>query len=313
VTAATGSLTLTAGAAQSINAFVLAGSAAVGAGKTGVGLSGSGVLSENKIAETIAAYINADTNTLVTAHGLSAASIAVSASDSSTIAAKAGAASLAAAFGGSVGVAISIGVSLARNAISNTVEAYISNLANAANTLNASTGAITLSATESASITALSAAASLAVGFGSTGGFAASGAGAQAENVILTKPTAHLDASVVKGAAAVGLTATDSSSITARILAASVAVGVGGTAGVGLSIGASLADNLIGYATSSSAKTPGEARAYVLNSTVTAGGALTITASDSATIDAKVLAGSVAVSGGTVGVGLAGAVTRATN
>ena len=54
-------------------------------------------------------------------------------------------------------------------------------------------------------------------------------------------------------------------------------------------------------------------RAYVSDSSIDAAGALTIMATESATIDAIVVAASVAISGGVVGASLSGAGAAATN
>jgi hypothetical protein len=72
----------------------------------------------NRISTHVQAYIEASQ--------IEANSVTLSAEDSSTIKAVAGAASLTGGFGG-VGVAVSIGVALAKNEISNQVEAYIAN------------------------------------------------------------------------------------------------------------------------------------------------------------------------------------------
>ncbi|MDX6677211.1 MAG: hypothetical protein QOE31_1263, partial [Solirubrobacteraceae bacterium] len=165
ITTTVGALTLSAGAAQTISALVISSSMAVGAGGNGAGLSGSGVLADNRIGVDVLAYIDTDAWGAI-ASGIAADAITLSATDRSSITATAGAASLAAAFGGANGLALSIGVSLARNEIHNSADAYIANVANSAATLNAKTGAITLTASANAAINALSFAASLAAGLG---------------------------------------------------------------------------------------------------------------------------------------------------
>ena len=108
------------------------------------------------------------------------------------------------------------------------------------------------------------------------------------------------------------LTATDTSIIEARILAASLAFSAGGLA-VGASIGVALAQNLIGWTLYGSSATPAETRAYITNSVLDVHGALTLSATGSQTIDAIVVAGSVAVAAGVIGVGLGGAGSSAIN
>ena len=301
-------LTQTAIADQSIDSLVLAGSAAVGVGGTaGVGLSGSGVLSENKIGVDVKSFIDGDGAT-----GIHADDVTLSAEDTSTISTFAGAASLAASLGGTVGFSGSIGVALARNTISTSVASYIANADGAAANPNdfgvtTTVGAIVLTADESAEIRATAAAASLAAGFGGTGGIALSGAGADATNVILTTTNAHIDNSVLNSFEDVVLVASNASSIIAEVIAASASVAVGGVAGFGASIGAARARNFIGFELDGT-PSPAEVQAYVLNSSIIAGGDLSQTATANETITAQVLSGSVAVSGGgAVGVGLSGA------
>ncbi|MEA5569032.1 DUF4347 domain-containing protein [Anabaena sp. UHCC 0399] len=284
-----GNLTLSATANGIITALVGAGSAAVaGGGTAGVGASGAGVSAENKIATLVKAFVNGDGAT-----GIQARTATLTASDSSTIKADAGAASIAASLGGTAGVSLSIGVALANNLISNEVEAFINN---ADNSFTTTTGGVSLSATTNANIQALSVAASLAAGFGGTAGVAISGAGAAAVNTILTKTNAYIKGSVINSAGAVSLTATNSATIDATIAAVSLSAGVGGTAGVGVSIGAAVANNFIGYDDNS--RQPAEVQAYIQNSSVTAGGDLTLNATSGGTITAKVGAGSVALAGG---------------
>ena len=236
---AAGDLSLTATASQTIGAVVLAGSAAVAAGGVGVAASGSGVSAENKIGVDVQASIDGDRE-----GGISADRVTLTATDTATISSLAGAASLAASLAGSVGASISIGVVLARNTITSEVEASIKNVDNK---LESTVGDIRLLADEGASIAAVSAAASFAAGFGGVAGIAVSGAGAEATNVILTKTNAYVQDSTLESAAAIQVDAANTSSIDAIIVAASAALSVGGTVGIGASIGAALATNLIGF------------------------------------------------------------------
>ena len=117
----TGALTVTALGAQSILATVLAGAVAIGGGgSTGVAVSGAGVYAENKIA--------ADTRALITgdgATGISAASVALRATDASGIQALAGAASIAVSLAGSNAISVALALSIAFNEVSNQVEAAV--------------------------------------------------------------------------------------------------------------------------------------------------------------------------------------------
>ncbi|MDA8435110.1 MAG: hypothetical protein M0Z98_03915, partial [Actinomycetales bacterium] len=176
---ASGALSIDALANQSIDALVLAGSAAIAGGAyAGVAVSGAGVSSDNRIVTHVKAFIDGDGAT-----GIRAARIALNAKDTSSIIATAGAVSLAAGFG-LAGVAVSIGVTMARNTIEDQVEAYIANADTGVTTTSASDGDIVVATSGAASIAALAAAASVAVG-GGLAGVGVSGAGAQATNVIL--------------------------------------------------------------------------------------------------------------------------------
>jgi len=115
---AVGALNQTAVSDQSIDALVVAGSAAASGGGVGVSVSGADAIAINTVTTDVKAFIEGDG-----ASGISAGSIAIKAEDTSSISAITGAASLAAGFGG-VGVAVSIGISLAFNEISNEVAAY---------------------------------------------------------------------------------------------------------------------------------------------------------------------------------------------
>ncbi len=260
---ATNSLTIHATSSQSIDTIVLSGSAAVGAaGAVGIAASGSGVYSENEIGVNTKAYIDGDGS--LRTPGIQASSIDVLAQDSSQISAVAGAVSLGAAFAGSVSVAVSVGVALAHNRIDSEVAAY---LANADNMVKTTSGAISVQALETASIDVIAAAASLAVAIGGDFGGAISGAGAEATNVILTGVNAYVSGSILDSAGAVTLNASNSASIHALIVAASVSAGVG-TVGIGASIGIALARNDIGW-------DPNTTQAYDYTSDQTLAGGLT--------------------------------------
>ncbi|HEV3341569.1 MAG TPA: hypothetical protein VG125_14480, partial [Pirellulales bacterium] len=202
--AAGGDLTATATASQTITATVVAASAAIAGGaKGGVGLSGAGANSTNKISMQVDAFIDGNGAT-----GVQAADIALTSHDTSLIKAVTVGASLAGAFGGNGGVAISIGVSLATDEIDNQVEALIENAPKVV-----SMGTITLDAQEQSGIHAVAVAASVGVGLSGKTGVAVSGAGANATNVILTKTNALIQNSSVTSHGNVDITANASSAI----------------------------------------------------------------------------------------------------
>ena len=197
------------------------------------------MLAENKIGVDVKAYIDG-----VKVGGITVASATLKAEDNSNISALAGAASLAASLGGTAGVSLSVGVALARNTITSDVEAYVSNATG--DGLETTSGVLKIESINTAVINATSIAASLSVGLGGTAGIAISGAGAEATNVILGSTKAYIQDSVIKTAGDVDVDANNRATIDATIVSASFSVAVGGTAGVGASIGVAIARNFIG-------------------------------------------------------------------
>jgi len=206
-------------------------------------------------------------------------------------------------------VAVSIGAAIAINEISTSVDAYISNMGDGLNpnqsqVINAVNGDIVVRAEQNAEINAISSAASIALGFGQAG-VAVSGAGAGANNVILTNTNASIQNSTILNADDIDIDATNTSSINAIVAVASVAVG-GGQVGVGASIGASVARNLLGF-DANGQREGAQVQAYIKDSSITQAGALTLDAISNQIITAEVFAGSVAISGGQFAGSLAGA------
>ena len=165
--------------------------------------------------------------------------------------------------------------------------------------------------TADANIVARSSAASLGVGAGTTG-VAISGAGALALNVIGSGTDAYIkDSTLDSVGGKVDIDAQNSSSIAAIVGAVSAAVGVGQT-GVGVSIGAAVAINKIGFDLDGN-PLPMEVQSYIEDSSINADGALTLDAHANQEIDAMVLAGSVAVAVGQTGVAVSGSGVFASN
>jgi hypothetical protein len=309
---ATNNLTVTATSTGTIDALTFAGAAAVGASSGGGGYaaSGAGAYSQNTIENSVEASI---TNSLpganpeqnIRAGGL----VAVSATDTSTIHAETLGFSIGvgASTGSGTGGALSVGVSLAFNKVDVDVSAFIDN----SDVGDSTTGDITISATGSTDITALSVAASIAAGYANSGTAAAlSGGGAIAQNVIFNDTNAYAKGSAIATGGKVDITADSTSTIEATVVAASasVAVSPSGNAGAA-SIGLALAWNYIGDGTADR----NEVQAYVENSSIDAGGALTLSATADQDIDVGVGAGSVAASVGNNALGLSGAGVQTTN
>ena len=117
----------------------LAGAVAIsGGGSTGVGVSGAGVFTQNKIGTDVKAFVQGDGDGRIRA-----TSISITADDSSGIRAIAGAASVAVALSGGASVAVSIGLAIALNEVADDVAAYI---LGAATTVDAGSGNIIVAA-----------------------------------------------------------------------------------------------------------------------------------------------------------------------
>ncbi|MCL5281661.1 MAG: hypothetical protein M1376_17320 [Planctomycetes bacterium] len=234
---ALGELSLTADGDQTITATVIAASVAIAAGLVGIGGAGAGVSTRNRIRTLIKAFIEGTGTT-----GISAASIALRADDSSTITATTGSAALAGAVGG-VGVSVSISVARAYNEIANEVDAYV---LDAAVTATGADG-ISIRAVDAAEITATSTAASIAASVGIFGSVAVAGGGADAFNAIWTKTHAYTDTSEIYTGTS-KLTAT-AISLIAEVKTTSAALsGSGGYTGAA-AVGAARARNYIGWGT----------------------------------------------------------------
>ncbi len=299
-------LTVSATSTQDIDGFVGAGSVAASAGGfVGIGLSGAGASAVNRVAANVKAFIDGTGST-----GVIADSISLTASDTSDIDATVGTASVGVGVG-LVGAAISVGISIASNDINNSVSAYI---ANGESVKTRDGGAITISATEGATINALGVAASAAIGGGLVG-ISFAGAGVDVTNVILNKTNAYIQDSVVGAESAkagnVTITATDTSSIDAEVGGLAIAA-AGGFVAVGVAVGVATATNLIGYTRDGTAD-PAEVQAYIEDSSINSLGALSLTAEADQTITATVLAGSLALAGGAVAIAGAGAGTSTRN
>ena len=143
-------------------------------------------------------------------------------------------------------------------------------------------------------ISVVAAAASLAVAIGGTAGVAIAGAGAVAINSVTGKTNAYIANSRIVSAGAVSVTARarpGSPPPWWRSLSRSA---VAATSGVGVAIGISVARNFIGAGLDGTPD-PLEVHAYIEDSSISAGGALTITATAAQAISALVFAGAAAI------------------
>ncbi len=298
VTATGGNAILTATETAIIQALTIGGAVGVGAGgSNGVGVGAAGAGSGNTIKDSVKAYIQGGSQVTTVNSG----NITLLASDMSTITANGGGVGIGVGAGGSNGVGASLGVAAAVNDIENTVWAYADG-----STLT-SAGTLSVSASETAIITALTIGGAVAVGAGGSNGVGVAVAGADSNNTVKDNVQAYLSNSTsgggkgISATGAVTLSATDISTITANGGGVGVAVGAGGSNGAGVSVGFSAAVNDV----------ENTVWAYISNATVTAtGGNATLTATETAIIQALTIGGAVGVGAGGssgVGVGAAGA------
>ena len=315
VVTATGNVTLMATSTAADDVLAVGGSGSAFTGKTAVDVfagAGAGAYAANNITETIETHIAADSDVTTTLH--SNGSITLTATDKTTLI-RADAYGVALAYAMATALmatteSVGVGVGIAQNKVKNTVQAYI----DASNAL--ADAGISLSATSSPDIHALGLgiAAALAEGTGLTGSLA--GAGSAATNSVndtiaayinnsnAINPDPNATASVQAGSGGIALCASDTSNLTADAAAFALALSLAKAnepAG-GIAVGASVATNDIGGDGGESIK------AYIDNSSVTAAGVVTITATLTATIHTLAIGGSLAATRGQgFTLGLAGA------
>ncbi len=283
-------------------AGALAGALTTGTSSSGITFSGAGTGSGNNITSLTQAKIDRSSNLLATT-----GRIDVSATNSSTIDAKAIAGSLA--FQSSSGGSVSIGVAIAENKIARDVRALINN-----SVVTAQAG-LSLTSQATAVIRALTVgvAASVTVNNGQgTLAVAAAGAGAQSRNTINgTLETAILSGSNVRtNTGDLRVQTLDTSSIFGDAGGGTFSASASTEGGsLAFSISAGIAENTIAQTIL--------ARIENVSTQVAAGGRLDVIASSQATIDSRAasVAGSVAIVNPKDGlaIGLAGAGASATN
>ena len=185
--------------------------------------------------------------------------------------------SAAIAGGGKAGVGLSGSGVSATNKIATDVQAYI----DGDGATGISADRLTLTATDSSSIDAVAGAASLAASFGGTAGVSLSIGVALARNVISNDVAAYIDNAdfgVTTNVGDITLGATADGSIKVLSVAASLAAGFGGTAGVALSGAGAESTNII----------RNHINAFVEDSILASAGAVDVDAMNTATIDATV-------------------------
>ena len=235
-----------------VGALSVAASLAIAPGGLALSLAGAGAITTNKVAADVEATIP-DGGTL----GYVVGSMSLSAADTSSITALTGAAAVAFA-AGSVADAGAIGAAEATNTISNTVVASISGVTTQLN----SAGDVTVNAQETASISADAFAAAFSASFGL--GDASSASAAVVLNTISTQTSAFVSGSILLVGGNLLVTANDTSTATAQTNSNAASLGL-----FSLALGGSVARVTINS----------NVAAYIDASTVTAAGAITVSAS----------------------------------
>ena len=298
---------------NSINAVSVAASAAIGLSAAGVGLalSGAGAVAVNTISGATDALLRASS-------AWAAGDVLLSASSDKTISATIAALSLAVGAGATTGVGASIGIAVARNLIGQEGFGMLGDAAIA--TVQAlvidshvhAGGLLDLRADTRQTIDALVVSGSAAVAGGVTTGVGISGSGVWAENQIGTRVHAGVTTLSALGArpsvieaSEVLVMATDHSSIRSFAGAASLAIAFGGDSGVAVSVGVSLARNIIN----------GSVLASIDGAQLVSHSRVTVQALSDADIQVFGLAASIAfaLGGGSTGVGVSGAGASALN
>ncbi|MEL6230954.1 MAG: DUF4347 domain-containing protein, partial [Cyanobacteria bacterium J06627_3] len=273
-------------------------SAALNAGASNTGtavqLAGTGIGSYNALTNNITEALVMNGATVTTQTG----SVTLTATDASRLKAHGGTGSLAlgGAVGNGNGISVAVGAAVAENELSNTTRALIQ-----ATTVRAHQD-LTVTALANSDIDALNIGVGAAVG-GSVGngGVGLAGAGIGSFNTLSNTVTALIQggADATSETQSVRLTATDTSIIKADGGAGSLALGAGSSAGIGLAIGAAIAEN----------KLANTIKAAIDAATVIANQDLIVEALADNEIDALNIGIGAGVGAGTdnIGAGLAGA------
>ncbi|MBU6386317.1 MAG: hypothetical protein KGS49_10310, partial [Planctomycetes bacterium] len=280
----------------SITATSIASSVSGTSGFLGsVSLSGAGAVSRNRILSATNSLIE---NSTVTATG----NVSIESSNTAKVDALVVSTSAALSAGGTSGVGISIGVAIAENFIGWTNTGTESPAQVKAGMVDSglnTTGTLSISATDDASINAVVFSGSAALSAGIVG-VSASGAGTSGINKISTDIQAFIDGdnrSRARGSAAgveansISIQANDTSQIEALAGAASLAASYSATTGVAVSIAVSTAENRIDNNTTATI-------ANADNRVQSRVGAILVDANSNSSIDALALAATLAAGGG---------------
>lgn len=222
-----------------IDALSVAGSLGL-AGSHGLSatLAGAGSGSNNQVHNTITAeVVNSDVQSVV-------GGIDVAAHDATSMVATTVGAAIDAGFASGLSGAVAVGLSIARNTIENTTTAKI--VGGTTSTSEGDLAFLQVGASDASRIDAVAVAASLAISGASAPAFAMSGGGAEASNVILSDVDALVQAANIE-AFTLTVSADSTGTIQSGVYGVTSSVAGSGAAGGSATIGASVANNFVGY------------------------------------------------------------------
>jgi len=256
---------------------------AAGGGVGGVSVGIAGAYSSNTIKNRVQADVA--NKGIVTASG---GTVSISASDDSTVTADGGSGAFGGAGGGVAGVAVTLGFSAATDLVENKVYAFVDG-----SQVTDNGNAVMFSATETATINTVTVGGAIDGAGGGVAGVAVGGAGAGSGNTIADDVEAYIThgATVTTNSAGdVSVEAADNPSIFAVGGAAAITGDGAGVVGVGVSAGNAYSTNDVAD----------PVKAYISQSTVTAAGGITVSATETATVYSLTIGGGVAAGGGGV-------------
>ncbi|WP_261817079.1 LEPR-XLL domain-containing protein [Vibrio gallicus] len=298
----TGAIDIDATTDNTIDSLSIAASLGVAFGAGGgIAVSGAGANSMNSINGDTLAYLDG-------ADIQSAGAVSIDAENISDITATVASVSVSGGGGSGGGVGVSIGASVSENEIGTSdnalkVSSYIQD-----SSLDAS-GALAVTANAQMTIFAGVGAGGMAVAGGAGGGLAAAGSGVVTTNDVYAMVDSYIDnsnaSSATIDALSIAVDATSQSTITAQLGSASLGIAGGAGGGGTLTIGISIAENLVDVDTS----------AYIKGgSSVDSTGAIRVAASATNDIDATSVAATASFAAGAGGgVAISGAGAQAVN
>ncbi len=283
ITASGGSVTIVATDGSSITANSGGLGIGVGGGIVGAALAVGFATAQNQVNNLVLAY-GADSD--ITAVG---ANIAFSAIENATIQSLSVGGAVALAVGGVAADGAGAGAS-STNTIGNTVEAYITD---GSTVTTQSSGNVSLTASDAADINVQATGASLSIEASFTGGSISVGA-ATANNTVDDLVEAYSSGSAITSAGDIDIKAMGNSTVTADSSAATLSVAIS-LAGLSFGGGGVTSTNMVGNTI--------QADIQGTNSAITAAGNVTVTASQTTSIDAENNAEAIVagLSGGSVG------------